>query len=90
MNNIHPKDCLSPSYSRTCPVVLSHPSTRESLVGLAIIDDQAAMTFVDPLIRTALKLPPEVMKAVMQGGPLMSNSAVMGSVKELVLLWYGG
>ena len=67
MNNIHPRHQTSPSYSRTCPVVLSHPSTRESIAGLAIIDDQAGMTFVDPMIQKALKLTPESMEATMQG-----------------------
>ena len=61
MNNIHPSHRHSPSYSRTCPVELTHPSTRESITGLVIIDDQSAMTFVDPLINQALKLPQEVM-----------------------------
>ena len=67
MNNIHPRHQTFPSYSRTCPVVLSHSSTRESIVGLAIIDDQAGMTFVDPMIQKALKLTPESMEATMQG-----------------------
>ena len=68
MNNVHhPRRGYSKPYSRTCPVELSHPSTRESIVGLAIIDDQAGMTFVDPVIRQALRLPPEAMKASMQG-----------------------
>ena len=31
----------TPCYSRTCPVIISHPSSREKMVGLAIIDDQA-------------------------------------------------
>ena len=48
-------------------MALSHPSTRESITGLAIIDDQAGIIFVDPMIQKALKLPPEAMKATMQG-----------------------
>ena len=28
-----------PCYSRTCPVTFTHPSSRQSVVGLAIIDD---------------------------------------------------
>ena len=65
MNNIHPSQRQSPSYSRACPVILSHPSTRESLLGLAIIDDQAAMTFVDPMVKNALKLSQESMEPSM-------------------------
>ena len=67
MNNVHPKPGSLKPYSRTCPVKLSHPSTQESVVGLAIIDDQAGMTFVDPIVRQALKLPKKAMKASMQG-----------------------
>ena len=47
-------------YSRTCPVVISHPSSREKMVGLAIIDDQAGSTYLDPLVDRTLKLPPKV------------------------------
>ena len=39
---------VQPSYSRTYPVMLTHPSSRLSITGLAIIDDQSGITFVDP------------------------------------------
>ena len=44
------------SFSRTCPVTLSHPSSGLSIEGLAIIDDQASITISDLLILAALKI----------------------------------
>ena len=46
---------------------LSHPSSRRTIVGLAIIDDQSGLTFVDPIVKEALKLPRQVLKNSMQG-----------------------
>ena len=57
----------TPCYSRTCPVTISHPSSREKLVGLAIIDDQAGRTYMDPIVDRTLKLPPEVKKQSTHG-----------------------
>ena len=57
----------TPCYSRTCPVIISHPSSREKMVGLAIIDDQAGRTYMDPLVDHTLKLPPEVKKRSTHG-----------------------
>ena len=57
----------TPCYSRTCPVIISHPSSREKMVGLAIIDDQAGRTYLDPLVARHLKLPPEVKKKSSHG-----------------------
>ena len=57
----------TPRYSRTCPVTISHPSSREKLVGLAIIDDQAGRTCVDPLVDHILKLPRRVKKLTSHG-----------------------
>ena len=57
----------TPCYSRTCPVTISHPSSREKLVGLAIIDDQASRTYVDPLVDKILKLPSRVKKLTSHG-----------------------
>ena len=37
------------------------------MVGLAIIDDQSGITFVDPLVKNALKLPRQVLRNSMQG-----------------------
>ena len=57
----------TPCYSRTCPVTISHPSSREKMVGLAIIDDQASRTYVDPLVDKILKLPSRVKKLTSHG-----------------------
>ena len=57
----------TPCYSRTCPVTISHPSSREKMVGLAIIDDQAGKTYLDPLVDRTLKLPPEAKKLSTHG-----------------------
>ena len=57
----------TPCYSRTCPVTISHPSSREKLVGLAIIDDQAGRTYMDPIVDRTLKLPPEAKKQSTHG-----------------------
>ena len=57
----------TPCYSRTCPVVISHPSSREKMVGLAIIDDQAGRTYLDPLVARNLKLPASVKKKSSHG-----------------------
>ena len=57
----------TPCYSRTCPVTISHPSSREKFVGLAIIDDQAGRTYLDPLVDRTLKLPPEAKKLSTHG-----------------------
>ena len=57
----------TPCYSRTCPVIISHPSSREKMVGLAIIDDQAGRTYLDPLVARNLKLPSEVKKVSSHG-----------------------
>ena len=39
-----------------------HPSSRETVEGLAIIDDQASVTFVDPSVKWLLKLPSRVLR----------------------------
>ena len=57
----------TPCYSRTCPVTISHPSSREKMVGLAIIDDQAGRTYLDPLVARNLKLPSAVKKVSSHG-----------------------
>ena len=57
----------TPCYSRTCPVTISHPSSREKMVGLAIIDDQAGRTYVDPLVARNLKLPRKVQRESSHG-----------------------
>ena len=57
----------TPCYSRTCPVIISHPSSREKMVGLAILDDQAGRTYMDPLVDRTLKLPPKVKKQSTNG-----------------------
>ena len=57
----------TPCYSRTCPVTISHPSSREKMVGLAIIDDQAGRTYLDPLVARNLKLPSKVKKLSSHG-----------------------
>ena len=57
----------TPCYSRTCPVIISHPSTREKMVGLAILDDQAGRTYMDPLVDRTLKLPQNVKKLSSHG-----------------------
>ena len=57
----------TPCYSRTCPVTISHPSSREKMVGLAIIDDQAGRSYLDPLVAHNLKLPSKVMKEYSHG-----------------------
>ena len=57
----------TPCYSRTCPVIISHPSSREKMVGLAIIDDQAGRTYLDPLVARNLKLPEKVKKKSSHG-----------------------
>ena len=57
----------TPCYSRTCPVTISHPSSREKMVGLAIIDDQAGRTYLDPLVDRTLKLPPKAKKLSSHG-----------------------
>ena len=57
----------TPCYSRTCPVTISHPSSLEKLVGLAIIDDQAKRTYMDPIVDRTLKLPPEAKKQSTHG-----------------------
>merc|ERR1712020_59654 len=57
----------TPCYSRTCPVMISHPSSREKMVGLAIIDDQAGRTYLDPLVARNLKLQSEVKKVSSHG-----------------------
>ena len=46
----------SPSFSRTCPVTLTHPSTKKTVTGLAIIDDQANCTLIRPAVITSLEL----------------------------------
>ena len=71
-DNVHPNYSAMntdrrPCYSRTCPVQISHPSSREKLVGLAIIDDQAGRTCVDPLVDHILKLPRRVKKLTSHG-----------------------
>ena len=40
----------------------THPSSRETVEGLAIIDDQATVTFVDPSIKGLLRLPSRVLR----------------------------
>ena len=41
---------------------VSHPSSRETVVGLAIIDDQASISFVDPSLRQLLRLQSKVLR----------------------------
>ena len=45
-----------PSYARTCPVKVTHPSSKKTVTGLAIIDDQSAITFMDPKVLTWLQV----------------------------------
>lgn len=45
------------SYSRTCPVKITHPSTKEAITGLAIIDDQSYCTILDPRTLEQLAIP---------------------------------
>ena len=70
--NVHPNYSSMntdrrPCYSRTCPVQISHPSSREKMVGLAIIDDQAGKTYVDPLVDQVLRLPRQVKRTTSHG-----------------------
>ena len=44
-------------YSRTCPVLVSHPDASGSYEGIAIIDDQSGVTFADPAITQVLDIP---------------------------------
>ena len=55
-----------PCYSRTCPVRITHPFTRKSTVGLAIIDDQSGVTFVSPHIKRLLTIPESSIEASTQ------------------------
>ena len=48
-------------------MTISHPSSREKMVGLAIIDDQAGRTYLDPLVARNLKLSEEVKKKSSHG-----------------------
>ena len=71
-DNMHPNYSAMntdrrPCYSRTCPVEIAHPLSQEKLVGLAIIDDQAGRTYVDPLVDRVLKLPRRVKKPTSHG-----------------------
>ena len=45
------------TYSTTCPVKLTHPVTGRVIIGLAIIDNQSTLTFMDPEALKALQLP---------------------------------
>merc|ERR1712074_406872 len=47
----------SPNYSRTCPVSLYHPQARCRIRGLAVIDDQSTITFMDPWAIDRMGLP---------------------------------
>merc|ERR1711989_245803 len=47
------------SFSRTCPVILSHSKSGHSIKGLAIIDDQSILSFVQPSIPQELSIPQE-------------------------------
>ena len=47
----------SPSYGRTGPVTLSHPFSKQSIEGLAILDDQASITMIDPEVVKHLQIP---------------------------------
>ena len=46
-----------PCYSRTCPVLISHPGASGSYEGLAILDDQSSIPFVDPAVGQVLDIP---------------------------------
>ena len=56
---------------------ISHPSSRETVYGLAIIDDQASVSFVDPSLRQALRLPSNVLRPSVQ-----STVTIEGPSKE--------
>ena len=47
--------------------MLSHPATNKSVEGLAIIDDQSGMTFIDPIVAQKIELPQSVMRPSKQG-----------------------
>ena len=47
-NSVQGLTLLTQSFSRTCPVNLTYPKSGRSTEGLAIIDDQATLSFVDP------------------------------------------
>ena len=60
--HLYPKDKkyagkTPPCYSRTCPVLISHPGSSGSYEGLAIIDDQSSISFVDPAVGQVLDIP---------------------------------
>ena len=52
-----PIDRTPPCYGRTCPVRISHPASSKSIEGLALIDDQAGVTFVDPMVGRSIDIP---------------------------------
>merc|ERR1711989_85652 len=47
------------SFSRTCPVILSHSKSKHSIKGLAIIEDHSTLSFVVPSIPKELSIPQE-------------------------------
>ena len=57
---------MPPCYSRTCPVLISHPGASGSYEGLAILDDQASISFVDPAVGRVLDIPETSIKASTQ------------------------
>ena len=54
------------SFSRTCPVKIRHPSTKQTVEGLAVLDDQSSMTFLGPSALQQLQIP----DAQLQSGAL--------------------
>merc|ERR1712074_155626 len=47
MGGVQGNTLFTQSFSRTCPVSLKYPKSGRSVEGLAIIDDQATLSFVD-------------------------------------------
>ena len=60
-------------YSRTCPVRLRYQATGHTIEGLAIIDDQSSITFMDPEAAERLRIPSSARKR-----DRLSNITVQG------------
>ena len=68
---LHVNRCLT--YSRTCPVRLTHPEVNRKIVGIAIIDDQSARILIETEAAQRLRLPSHLLMPDM-----LATSTVQG------------
>ena len=68
-------------YSRTCPIQLTNPKTNTTIEGLAILDDQASITMIDPSVVEMLSIKPSDMKSTNLSTTTIEGTSLPGPCK---------